>query len=814
MMQKAKLLASISLISLLTACGGGSGSAPQPVLTPPPPPPSAPPAVSPDQFRTSEYNRNWALEAVGAAEAYASGYTGEGVIIGVVDFNFLLSSGEVNYSADSRGRQQRWVDIYEAQIGDTASITPHGHSVSVFAAGVKNDTASHGLAYDAEVLAVDFFSGVDVTTEVQNGVTHYRANPYRYAVANGAKVVNKSLGYDEGDVITNPPVVSERFSNASDAYVVLDGGLLVSSAGNNGHNEPSLSNLDTIDILRENDLLDGPGAFIIVGAVDENNQIADFSDRAGAGESKNFFMVAPGVQVVSYWDTEQDGPGLYTVNGTSFSAPLVSAAAALIWQRWPKLTAREVRSILFDTATDLGAAGVDAVYGHGLLNVAEAVKAQGAASIATKSGQTIDAPSSVLNLPPIFGDAGNALRQVVSSVTIFDRYGRDFQMDLSGGIYQAPVQSFLATAMTAQQNWTVAGLNSPVGQLHYALSRDQSLMGDLRRQGLFGNQEKQAARQINAVMSFKIPLSQGGKGGVSTPDHITLGYGESLASVLTEDLTTQGRQQYRSQSLISPDFGVMNFASGPYALVQKKVSDKAQFSFGVSHTQVTANNTSQGFNQSYQGVGTNARNAVAPSQVSQFVAAYHVATDGSRMQLQLGYVQESQSLLGSLSSGAFGLSSGAKSAYVRGQYGFDVSDSTSIALSASVGRTQVTLADQSLVDQLDRVVTSAWQVRAVRQSLLTKGDQIRVTVQQPERVEYAPASVTVGAGVDWDQDQINFQTHQFSLTPSGREIAGQVDYSRPWRGMDFGLALAYRYDAGHIRGQQEVLSMLRLSKRF
>ena len=67
-----------------------------------------------------------------------------------------------------------------------------------------------------------------------------------------------------------------------------------------------------------------------------------------------------------------DGHGGVTrYSGTSFAAPLVSGAIALMYERWPWLRAypKDVAKAILESAQDLGAPGVDPVYGHGLLDI-------------------------------------------------------------------------------------------------------------------------------------------------------------------------------------------------------------------------------------------------------------------------------------------------------------------------------------------------------------------------------------------------------------------------------------------------------------
>ena len=65
------------------------------------------------------------------------------------------------------------------------------------------------------------------------------------------------------------------------------------------------------------------------------------------------------------------------VNGTSCSAPRVAGALALVQQKFPNLNAAERKTVLLHSADDLGAPGVDPVFGHGLLNVTSALSPMG-----------------------------------------------------------------------------------------------------------------------------------------------------------------------------------------------------------------------------------------------------------------------------------------------------------------------------------------------------------------------------------------------------------------------------------------------------
>ena len=90
----------------------------------------------------------------------------------------------------------------------------------------------------------------------------------------------------------------------------------------------------------------------------------------------NYCLAAPGDVIVLDKDTTSTTTNskYYVVEGTSFAAPEVSGAAALVWQAFPYFNNDMVRQTLLSTATDLGAPGVDAVFGWGALGVGKAVK--------------------------------------------------------------------------------------------------------------------------------------------------------------------------------------------------------------------------------------------------------------------------------------------------------------------------------------------------------------------------------------------------------------------------------------------------------
>ena len=144
------------------------------------------------------------------------------------------------------------------------------------------------------------------------------------------------------------------------------------------------------------------GTGIIVGAVDADEVIADFSNRAGT--ARDVYLVAPGEDL----RTTATGGGSTTISGTSAATPLVSGAAAALLGAAPHLSASDVVSILLGSARDLGAPGTDAIYGRGMLDLEQALAPAGPLVVpqgASAGGGGAALAASSLSLGGAFGPA-------------------------------------------------------------------------------------------------------------------------------------------------------------------------------------------------------------------------------------------------------------------------------------------------------------------------------------------------------------------------------------------------------------------------
>lgn len=203
----------------------------------------------------------------------------------------------------------------------------HGTFVAgLAAASTNNGTGVAGLAWNCRVMPLKV-TDVDGTIWLDAVVAGFD-----YAAAKGAKVLNLSMG-------TTDPAAAEFFQALVDDAIAA-GVVVVASAGNDGTDTPNYP-AACDDVLA-------------VAATNSGNNRASFScwgpwvDLAAPGEgvwsciARNYTYDAYSLAVYqAYFGF--DGAHAYMRNdGTSFSAPLVSGAAALVRSRFPNLTARQV----------------------------------------------------------------------------------------------------------------------------------------------------------------------------------------------------------------------------------------------------------------------------------------------------------------------------------------------------------------------------------------------------------------------------------------------------------------------------------------
>lgn len=261
---------------------------------------------------------------IGAPEAWARGYEGDGVIVAVLDTGVDETHPDLqdrivvsqNFSTDPDGDQ----------VG-------HGtHVASILAgSGAAEGGRYRGVAPGVSLLSAKVCEGIWCSESTLLAGMHWAV------VEQGARVVNVSIGG------TDSPGI-DPLEEAVNTLSAEHGVLFVISAGNSG---PWASTVET------------PGsaaAALTVGAVDRDDRVAEFSSRGfsvGTHAMKPD-LTAPGVEIVAARGADAaygtPGEAYTTLSGTSMASPHVAGAAALLAQQHPDWSGAEIKAALLGSA--------------------------------------------------------------------------------------------------------------------------------------------------------------------------------------------------------------------------------------------------------------------------------------------------------------------------------------------------------------------------------------------------------------------------------------------------------------------------------
>ena len=261
----------------------------------------------------------WWLDNVNIPEVWNpsgdfSGASGAGTVVAVVDTGVDL---------DHREFQGRIVGGYDFVGNDSVADDGHGHGTHVagIIAAANDGRGVTGAAYSASIMPIRVLdnSGSGSTTDVVAGI--------RFAADNGANVINLSLGGGGSS-----RAMADAVQYASDL-----GSVVVMAAGNSGGSSPEY-----------------PAAYALnyglaVGAVDQNGDLASFSNRSGDIELD--YVTAPGVNIYSSIPDNRYA----SYSGTSMATPVVAAAAAILSGHDSSLGVEAIEDLLTGTASNSSA---------------------------------------------------------------------------------------------------------------------------------------------------------------------------------------------------------------------------------------------------------------------------------------------------------------------------------------------------------------------------------------------------------------------------------------------------------------------------
>lgn len=298
----------------------------------------------------------WGRDLIKAPEVWAQGLTGEGIVVAVIDSgidynhpdligNIWSNSGENGVDVQGRNKANNGFDDdgngfvddfrgWDFVNNDNNAIDDnnHGTHISGLVAAKRDSVGMTGVAPTAKIMPLK------ILDKSGSGRIRDEIAAINYAVANGAKIINVSLG---GLQLNEPELNAIRAAEAKGVTVI-------SAAGNDTRPQS-----------------DYPARFanevgIAVGSIQRNKQFADYSNRAGT-EIIDYF-IAPGGDggrtdsgdIYSTVPLSVPGIPYRYFAGTSMAVPQVSGVVALMLQANPNLTPAQIKRILAETANRSG----------------------------------------------------------------------------------------------------------------------------------------------------------------------------------------------------------------------------------------------------------------------------------------------------------------------------------------------------------------------------------------------------------------------------------------------------------------------------
>ena len=274
-------------------------------------------------------DQQWGLTAIGAPSVWSI-TRGAGVTVAVIDSG---SGPHPDLDANLDAGRTMFGSTDSVGVFDIDSAGHGSHVAGIIAAVADNSIGGSGVAPQSRIMPIRVLDaqGSGDSKDVSKAV--------RWAVDNGAKVINLSLGG-----------ATESTSLTAAIQYAVDHNVLVVAAAGNGTADSTPKWPAASDLT------------LAVTAVDRNNSVTSFDQRGDYID-----ISAPGTSILSTASND------YRIqSGTSMAAAFVTGAAALLFAAQPSITAAQVRDILQRTATDIGALGRDATFGHGLVNLVSA----------------------------------------------------------------------------------------------------------------------------------------------------------------------------------------------------------------------------------------------------------------------------------------------------------------------------------------------------------------------------------------------------------------------------------------------------------
>lgn len=280
------------------------------------------------------YSKQWYLEKNEMNKVWKLiGNRGESVVVAVMDSGVDVDhedlDGRIELGGYNFGENNSFVNDYQG----------HGTAVSgVIGAEINNEEGIAGVTGASNITILP----LKIEDDLGRMYVSYAIKAIEYAIEKKVDILNISSG-------------SAQYSDAYNNVLqkAIDNGItIIASAGNYGHKENPIYYPASYDRI------------ISVGAINKYDEVPYFSEH-----NQYIDVVAPGENIMTTIPNNR----YIAVSGTSFSAPFVSAVAAMLKSLDKRLEPDDIRALLISTSKDLGTIGKDNYYGYGRVDPLKAI---------------------------------------------------------------------------------------------------------------------------------------------------------------------------------------------------------------------------------------------------------------------------------------------------------------------------------------------------------------------------------------------------------------------------------------------------------